>query len=286
MSDWVSEHLSHGVHAFSGGEGSTVVLVPGWPETAEAYGELFPLLAAQHSVLCVDPPGLGDSAPSAVGYNTGAISRTLEEALRSRAKGSFHLLGHDVGAWIAYAWAAQFPDRVRSLTLIDAALPGLAPPLTFPLDFEANIKLWQFSFNMLPELPELLTRGRERELLDWLFDNKAEHPEWITRARRDRYVECYARPGAMSAGFAYYRAAAVSASENIEFSKEKLAMPVLAMGGSGGMGDRLRSLMEPLAEHVDGGAIKDCGHYVMEEQPQVLAARLLDFFHYVEGLGR
>jgi pimeloyl-ACP methyl ester carboxylesterase len=71
MSDWVSEHLSHGVHAFSGGEGSTVVLVPGWPETAEAYGELFPLLAAQHSVLCVDPPGLGDSAPSAVGYNTG-----------------------------------------------------------------------------------------------------------------------------------------------------------------------------------------------------------------------
>ena len=59
---------------------------------------------------------------------------------------------------------------------------GLAPPRDFPLPFEVNKKLWQFSFNILPELPELLTRGRERELFDWLFNNKAVHPERITRA--------------------------------------------------------------------------------------------------------
>jgi hypothetical protein len=45
MSNWVSENLSQGIHFYSGGEGSTIVLVPGWPETAEAYSELFPLLA-------------------------------------------------------------------------------------------------------------------------------------------------------------------------------------------------------------------------------------------------
>lgn len=286
MSNWVSETLSQGIHVFSGGEGSTVVLVPGWPETAEAYSELFPLLAQDHSILCVDPPGLGDSASSAIGYDTGAISRTLEQASRSRTKDSFHLVGHDVGAWIAYAWAAQFPNRVRSLTLIDAALPGLAPPRAFPLPFEVNIKLWQFSFNILPELPELLTQGRERELFDWLFNNKAAHPERITRANRDRYVECYSKPGGMSAGFAYYRSGSVSASQNIEFSKEKLPMPVLALGGSGGMGEHLRLLMEPLAERVVGGAIEDCGHYVMEEQPDLLARRLLDFFVSVEGSAR
>ena len=115
MSSWVSENLSQGIHIYSGGEGSTVVLVPGWPETAEAYNELFPLLAQDHSILSVDPPGLGDSAPSEIGYDTGAIGRTLEESLRSRAKESFHLVGHDVGAWIAYAWAAQFPNRVAVL---------------------------------------------------------------------------------------------------------------------------------------------------------------------------
>ena len=98
MSHWVSQNLSQGIHVYSGGEGSTVVLVPGWPETAEAYSELFPLLAQDHGILCVDPPGLGDSAPSEIGYDTGAISRTLEQVLRSRAKDSFHLVGHDAGS--------------------------------------------------------------------------------------------------------------------------------------------------------------------------------------------
>jgi hypothetical protein len=68
---------------------------------------------------------------------------------------------------------------MKSLTLIDAALPGMVPPRTFPLPFEVNIKLWQFSFNTLPELPELLTERREPALLDWLFDKKMEHPELL-----------------------------------------------------------------------------------------------------------
>jgi pimeloyl-ACP methyl ester carboxylesterase len=63
-------------------------------------------------------------------------------------------------------------------------------------------------------------------------------------------------------------------------------MPVLALGGSGGMGDNLRRIMELQALDVDGGAIEDCGHYVMEEQPEILARRLLDFFSRVEGYRR
>ena len=286
MTRWVSEMLEQRIHAFTGGEGTTVVLIPGWPETAEAYGDVFPLLAGSHRVICVDPPGLGDSAPSEAGFDTGTVSGMLKKSLQSLTAGAIHLVGHDVGAWIAYAWAAQFPGQVRSLTLLDSAVPGLAPPQSFPLPLETNIKLWQFSFNTLPDLPELLTKGRERELFDWLFNHKAVHPERVSVANRERYVDCYAKPGGMSRGFAYYRATKVSASQNLEFSKKKLPMPVLALGGSGGMGDNLRRIMEPLAVDVAGGAIEDCGHYVMEEQPEILARRLLDFLRRVEGHGR
>ena len=146
------------------------------------------------------------------------------------------------------------------------------------------MKLWQLSFNTLPELPEILTKGRERELFDWLFRNKAKYPERVSIANRNRYVASYARPGAMSHGFAYYRAAALSASQNREFGKRKLQMPVLALGGRNAMGDNLRSSMEGLAVHLDGGVIEDCGRYVMEEQPEVVARRLLDFFKSVEIL--
>jgi pimeloyl-ACP methyl ester carboxylesterase len=86
----------------------------------------------------------------------------------------------------------------------------------------------------------------------------------------------------MSQGFAYYRATAQSASQNVDFSKHKLQMSVLAIGGSGAQGDNLRLSMESLASNVSGGVIEDCGHYVMEEQPDVLAHRLLEFIKHVE----
>ena len=276
--------LGRGVHAFTAGSGTPVVLVPGWPETAEAYSEVHSTLAERHQVLALDPPGLGESSAPTAGYDTGAVSKQLEEAIRSFMLQPIHLVGHDLGAWIAYAWAAQFPERIQSLTLLDSALPGLAPPVNFPLPPEMNLKLWQFSFNSLPELPEVLTAGRERQLFDWLFEHKAQHPERISQTNRDRYVECYSKPGAMSRGFDYYRATGASASQNIEFGKTKLHMPVLALGGKIGVGDRLRTSMEALADHVEGGEIQDCGHFVMEEQPAVISSRLLDFFERVESL--
>ncbi len=277
--------LGEGIHAITAGSGTTVVLLPGWPETAEAYNQVFPALISRYRVLAVDPPGLGDSAPSVQGTDTSAIGNLLEASIKNAAPDPFHLVGHDVGAWIAYAWAAQFPQRIKSLTLLDSALPGLAPPQSFPLPYELNVKLWQFSFNTLPDLPEVLTQGRERELFEWLFKHKAQHPERLSQANHDRYVECYARPGGMSNGFAYYRAAATSARQNLEFSKTKLQMPVLALGGETGTGDRLRKSMESLAIHVEGGEIEDCGHYVMEEQPEFVAGELLRFFAKVDGAG-
>jgi pimeloyl-ACP methyl ester carboxylesterase len=143
--------------------------------------------------------------------------------------------------------------------------------------------MWQFSFNALPELPEVLTEGRERELFNWLFDQKATHPEKLTEARRDRYIECYARPGRMTQGFAYYRSAALSSSQNIAFGKTKLQMPVLGLGGQGGLGENMRKSIKHLAINVQGGQIDDCGHYVMEEQLEDVAQKLLDFFRHVEA---
>ncbi len=277
-----SQQLAGGMHALTGGTGTSVVLVPGWPQTADAYEELFPFLAERHRFLCIDPPGLGRSAPSERGYATGAVSAVLSEAIPPEL-GPFHLVGHDVGGWIAYAWAAQFPDRIKSLTLLDCAVPGLTPPRSFPLPPEVNVKLWQFSFNTLPELPEILTAGRERALFDWLIDHKSVHPERVSEAHRRIYAECYAQPGAMSRGFEYYRAAALSGTQNAEFGKRKLPMPVLALGGSAGMADNLRQIMEPLAVQVEGGSLEDCGHYLMEEQPQEVSRRLLEFFGRVDA---
>ena len=61
-------------------------------------------------------------------------------------------------------------------------------------------------------------------------------------------------------------------------------MPILALGGDSGIGEILKQLMEKLGDSVQGGAIEDCGHFVMEEQPDVLARTLLEFFEQAEPL--
>jgi len=108
------------------------------------------------------------------------------------------------------------------------------------------------------------------------------HPIKITQAKRDRYVECYSKPCAMSNGFAYYRAVLLSAEQNQVLAENMLEMPVLALGGQGAMGNGLVMMMQKLAGDVCGGEIEDCGHYVMEEQPQEVARMLLDFFQKEE----
>ena len=280
---WKETRLEGGIHGLTAGSGPTVVLLSGWPETAEAYSEIIPQLADKYQVLALDPPGLGGSDPAAGGYDTANIANILMGAVKTLTPERIHLVGHDVGGWIAYAWAAQFPEQLQSLTLLDTAVPGTGTPQTFPLQPELNVKLWQFCFNTLPDLPEILTAGRERELFDWLFRQKSAHLDRIPQSNRDHYVEAYARPGAMSRGFAYYRAVAESSKQNKEFSKTKLPMPVLAWGGESGVGDRLRIAMGSLALQVEGGMIEDCGHYVMEEQPKGVGQELLQFFEKVEA---
>jgi len=284
---YTAKTLRNGIHALVGGnsnDGAPIVCMSGWPQTAEAFLEVLPLLGASHRVLVLDLPGLGASAPSSQGYSTLAISTLLADAVSSElgASTQYHLVGHDVGAWVAYSWAASqtHGPSLLSVTLIDSVIPGLATLPEYPLPDAPNIKLWQFSFNRLPDLPELLTQGRERELLDWLFDRKSAHPERITRAKRDRYVACYARPGGMAAGFAYYRAIPESMAQNRQVAAaRKLEVPVLAIGGAQAAGEIMRSTLELTARVEESRyvAIEDCGHYVLEEQPEVAAREMLRF---------
>ena len=276
-----SDTLPHEIHALVAGEGTPIVLLPGWPQTAEAFSDLIPLLSPYYKLYILDPPGLGDSAPSSTGYTTAAISQTLHSAIASVISGPYHLVGHDVGAWIAYAWAAQFPSSILSLTVLDSGIPG-SLQASFPLPYEVNIKLWQFAFNRLPDIPEILVKGKEKELLDWLFDMKTVHPERITKEKRERYVEYYSRDGAMGRGFEYYRALDDSVVQNKAFGEKRLEMPVLALGGEKAAGGGMLMQMEKLAEKAKGGVIEDCGHFVMEEQPEVVAGRLLEFLREVE----
>lgn len=256
----------------------TLVMLPGWPQSWYAFRRVMPALAERYDVIVFDPPGLGDSDLATTGYDTGSIARTMRDAVkRLGVEEGYTLVGHDVGAWISYAYAQAFGDEVGRLVLLDAAIPGVPTPQAFGVDKAANY--FQFYFNAVPGLPEELTRGREEMFLRWFFDNKTQVRSAISDEDLEEYLRSYRQPQRMTAGFEYYRAVPTDIRQNTGTVARPLKMPVLALGASKGTGDGLLKAMTAVGSPlVEGGALEGCGHYVAEECPGRLTERLLSFF--------
>ena len=91
-----------------------------------------PLLASRgRRVIALDPRGMGDSDRPASGYDMRTVAAEIHgfvEALGLTANAALDVVGHDVGTWIGYVYAADWPDDIRRLALFDARLPGVSPP--------------------------------------------------------------------------------------------------------------------------------------------------------------
>jgi hypothetical protein len=100
---------------------------------------------------------------------------------------------------------------------MDYTFAGFLPPA-----FGQNGHWW-FVFHQVPNLPETLVQGKEREYLSWFYKGLAYNPEAITQDDVDEFVRHYSAPGAMRAGFEYYRAFPIDAVQNKEIiNKTKL----------------------------------------------------------------
>ena len=88
------------------------------------------------------------------------------------------------------------------------------------------------------------------------------------------FVCHYSAPGGMRAGFEYYRAFPQDAIENHNYSKAKLTMPVLGIGGENypAFAGNVTSnsalyAMKTLAQNVRGMRIPNSGYWIAGEQP-------------------
>jgi pimeloyl-ACP methyl ester carboxylesterase len=266
------------LHVATVGVGDPVVLLHGWPQAWYEWRKVAPLLAGRYRIVMPDLPGLGDSGRPKSGYDKKTLALDLREMCDLLELSRFHLVGHDWGGPTAFALACAAPALVRTLTILDVTIPGIGP------DISQGGKRWHHAFHMTPDLPEALVRGREREYLTWFYREFSWQPEAIESSDIDEYVRCYSLPGALSSGFAYYLNIPRDKADNVALFESgfRLPMPVLALGGgraeARGRGEEPLESLRFIASDVRGGALPNCGHFIPEEQPALLAARLLEFF--------
>ena len=269
------------LHYVSGGkaDGDVVVLLAGFPESWFAWRRVMPLLGATFRVIAPDLPGQGDSDRPADGYDTQTLAIRVHGLINQLGITRYSLVGHDVGAWVAYPYAAMFGGEVRHLALLDAGIPGITLPDALPTAPDRAWRTWHFAFHAIPDLPESLIAGREREYLDWFLRRKTANPEAFSDAELGEYLRIFKKDGGLRAGLAYYRAAGVSAQQNRDLAaKGKLQMPLLALGSDQGSIADMASPLRAFGDDVRGGVVPFCGHFLPEEQPEAVARELLSFF--------
>jgi pimeloyl-ACP methyl ester carboxylesterase len=264
------------LHYVAGGQGQrTVVLIPGWPQTWYAWRNVMPELAKTYRVIAVDTRGMGDSSRPDSGYDTKTVASDISALMGKLGVERYSVVGHDVGMWIAYPLAVQHGQVIDKLVMVEATIPGVTPWPPMLLPPQANAGMTQFMFNQLRDLPEFLVAGREAAYLRWIVEHLAYRPD---RVAVDEYVRAYSVPGAMKAGFEYYRSIPATVEQNQEFKRKKLAMPILAIGGVLGAGKATIETMRLVADNVEGKIIEGCGHYTPEECPDPFLSLITTFF--------
>ncbi|MER2196666.1 alpha/beta hydrolase [Methylobacterium brachiatum] len=281
--EWGSAEIERGVRIHYGVAGTgdrTVMLVHGYPETAYAWRRVVPLLVqAGLRVVMPEYRGAGGSSKPSGGYDKHTMAGDLHALLYAQLglTGLITVIGHDIGMMVAYAFARRFPDRTERLVVMEAPLPGTA---LYERALGDTKRAWHFHFHRAPDLPELLTAGREQPYLERFYQDLAYAIEAIGPEAVARYVRAYSRPGGMRAGFELYRAFPTDVERNrADLERNgKLAMPVLALAGAHSTFARsMDGMMREVAEDVTFQVIERASHWIPEENAEALVAAVMSF---------
>jgi pimeloyl-ACP methyl ester carboxylesterase len=260
------------LHYLVAGIGDPIVLLHGFAETSHMWLPLIEKLAGKYTVIAPDLRGFGQSAAPSDGYTKAAMAQDIRALVKSLGHGRIRLVGHDIGLMVAYAYAAQYPDEIERLVLMEAFLPGIG-------DWNGVFllrDLWHFHF--YGKTPLALVTGRERIYLEHFWNDFAADPaRSVSEADRQFYAGEYAKPGHMAAGMEVFRAFPKDAEAFAGFAKAKLTMPMLVLSGEKAGGPFLIEQGRMVATDVEGVLVKGAGHWLMEEAPEQVIPKLVEF---------
>jgi pimeloyl-ACP methyl ester carboxylesterase len=276
------------LHAVEGGQPNdlTVVLLAGFPQTWWAWHKAMPRLAERFHVIAIDLPGQGHSDRPQGSYDTHTLASRVQAALTALNVPKYWLVAHDIGACVAFSLALRYQDRLHGVALLDAGIPGITLPDAIPTDPERAWKTWHLAFHVVPELPETLITGRERDYVGWFLRVKTLYPNTFDSADIDHYAASIAAEGGLRASLAYFRDAEESARKNHEAlapPRGHLTIPVLGISSSHGSIPDMAASISPWAKNVTGAVIPEAGHFIPDEQPDATVDALTAFIDHARA---
>ena len=271
----------------TGGEGPPLLLLHGHPQTKAIWHKVAPVLARHFTLVIADLRGYGDSSKPAGDadhalYAKRTMAADLLAVMRQLGHERFQVLAHDRGARVAHRLAADHPQAVQRLVVLDIA-PTLAMYEQTNEAFARAYWHWFFLIQPAP-LPERLIEADPSAYLHDVMGRRSAGLSPFTPEAWADYERCIALPGAAHAMCEDYRAAAGIDLEHDRAAREagqKIACDTLVLWGALGV---VQAMFDPLAlwraqcsATVSGRAL-EAGHFLAEERPEETAEALLAFF--------
>jgi pimeloyl-ACP methyl ester carboxylesterase len=222
-------------------------------------------------VVAADLRGIGGSEPTQDGYDAATLAEDIHQLVQHLKLGRVYVAGHDIGGIVTYAYVRLHPEDLRGVMILDVPLAGIEPWE----EVKTNPTLWHMSFHQTPELPEKLIAGRQLVYFREQFYNRHTlNKKAISDATAAHYANAYAAPEQLRAGMEFYRAFPANEKFNAEH-RTATDVPIVLAGGDHAFGPLLSRVAADLRAHgcsaVTVEIIKSCAHYVVDEQPEVVA---------------
>jgi pimeloyl-ACP methyl ester carboxylesterase len=259
------------LHYVRGGSGPAVILLHGFPQDWSSYRKTMPRLAKNFTVIAVDLRGIGGSRATIDGYDAANLAEDIRQLAEQLKLKRVYIVGHDVGGWVAYAFARRYPQMARGVMILEVPLPGLKPSE----ELKANPQLWHMGFHQTPDLPEKLLAGRQFIYFrDHYFSFKGVKNKAISDSDVTHYANSYSAPEQLRAGMEFYRAFPANEKFNAA-QRNKVEVPFVLVGGEHSFANLLPKVAEDMRTHGCGSVtieiIKNAAHYLVDEQPETVS---------------
>jgi pimeloyl-ACP methyl ester carboxylesterase len=257
------------------GHGSPVLLLHGFPQTSRCWAGVARELQASHRTVAPDLPGFGRSArPRA--YDLATVAETIIATLDSLGIHKTAVVGHDFGGAVAFRLALSYPERVERLGIINSPYRRL--------DLRHG---WHMLFFNVPVLPEIVFTLAGDRAIDFMLRAGAVKKDAFEADALDEYRRAFSTLERRRSAFAYYRTvtrqtivrALPLPGRGPKRPPKPIEMPMLVIWGIGDPALPVE-LADGIARSIPHARIErvaDAGHFVPEEQPEIVAALLKEF---------
>jgi pimeloyl-ACP methyl ester carboxylesterase len=255
-----------------------VVLLHGFPETGDTFAPVVAALGKAHRLIVPDLRGAGASQVPPAGYDKRIVAADVRGVLDYLGIARAHVIGHDLGARVAVAFAVQYPERLSSVGVAEAFIEGLAGTAEFKRFAAGNPRLQHFARFARVDEAVAEYQGKEEELVLSFMNSRSRTRKFVADDV-SRYVASLKRDGGLRAALLGYEAFDRDAAflEKADFAG-LAQVPALALVCQSPAGNGLqRQLAAAGLQKIKAATLERCAHWITEENPDETVPVIADF---------